>query len=200
MENVNIRVASPDDAEQLLKIYAPYVEKTAITFEYDVPTVHEFKKRIENTLEKYPYLVAEVGDKIVGYAYTGSFVGRAAYDHSAETSIYIDEGCRNKGIGKRLYAAIEEISVAQNVINLYACIGYPDGADDAHLTKNSAQFHAHLGYRLVGEFPRCGYKFGTWYSMVWMEKCIGAHEANPAAVRPFPELSPAELDAILKDA
>lgn len=81
MENVNIRVASPDDAEKLLKIYAPYVEKTAITFEYDVPTVHEFKKRIENTLERYPYLVAEVGDKIVGYAYTGSFVGRAAYDH-----------------------------------------------------------------------------------------------------------------------
>ena len=60
MENVNIRVASPDDAEKLLEIYAPYVEKTAITFEYDVPTVHEFKKRIENTLERYPYLVAEV--------------------------------------------------------------------------------------------------------------------------------------------
>ena len=45
-----------------------------------------------------------------------------------------------------------------------------------------------------------GYKFGTRYSMVWMEKCIGAHEANPAPVRPFPELAPAELDAILKDA
>ena len=167
MENVNIRVASPDDAEKLLEIYAPYVEKTAITFEYDVPTVHEFKKRIENTLERYPYLVAEVGDKIVGYAYTGSFVGRAAYDHSAETSIYIDEGCRNKGIGKRLYAAIEEISVAQNVINLYACIGYPE-VEDEHLTMNSVNFHEHLGYKTVGRFEKCGRKFDTWYDMVWM--------------------------------
>lgn len=66
MENVNIRVVSPDDAQRLLEIYAPYVEKTAITFEYDVPSVHEFKKRIEHTLEKYPYLVAEIGDEIVG--------------------------------------------------------------------------------------------------------------------------------------
>ena len=188
MENVNIRVASPDDAEQLLKIYAPYVEKTAITFEYDVPTVHEFKKRIENTLERYPYLVAEVGDKIVGYAYTGSFVGRAAYDHSAETSIYIDEGCRNKGIGKRLYAAIEEISVAQNVINLYACIGYPE-QEDEYLTANSADFHAHLGYTKVGEFHRCGYKFGRWYHMIWMEKMIAEHREVQPPVKSYPELS-----------
>ena len=187
MENVNIRVASPDDAEKLLEIYAPYVEKTAITFEYDVPTVHEFKKRIENTLERYPYLVAEVGDKIVGYAYTGSFVGRAAYDYSAETSIYIDEGCRNKGIGKRLYAAIEEISVAQNVINLYACIGYPE-VEDEHLTMNSVDFHEHLGYKTVGRFEKCGRKFDTWYDMVWMEKMIGEHDEDVKMFVPFPEL------------
>ena len=102
--------------------------------------------------------------------------------------------------GKNTYqakVALEAVLRAQNIQNLYACIGCPDGADDVHLTRNSAQFHAHLGYRLVGEFPRCGYKFGTWYSMVWMEKCIGAHEAQPAPVRPFPELSPAELEAIL---
>ena len=82
---------------------------------------------------------------------------------------------------------------------LYACIAYPDGADDVHLTKNSAQFHAHLGYRLVGEFSRCGYKFGTWYSMVWMEKHIGAHEAAPQPVLPFPELAPEALRSILHE-
>lgn len=135
MENVSIRIASPDDAEKLLAIYAPYVEKTAITFEYDVPTVHEFRKRMEQTLERYPYLVAAVGDEIVGYAYTGSFVGRAAYDHSAETSIYVDENYRHGGIGKRLYEAIEEISAAQNIINLYACIGYPEVEDEHLLNK-----------------------------------------------------------------
>ena len=121
----------------------------------------------------------------------------AAYDWAVEMSIYLREDQRHRGTGKRLYAALEAVLRAQNIQNLYACIGCPDGADDAHLTRNSAQFHAHLGYRLVGEFPRCGYKFGTWYSMVWMEKCIGAHEAQPAPVRPFPELSPAELEAIL---
>ncbi len=188
MENVNIRVASPDDAEALLKIYAPYVEKTAITFEYDVPTVHEFRKRIEHTLERYPYLVAEVGDEIVGYAYTGSFVGRAAYDHSAETSIYVDENCRHGGVGKRLYEAIEEISAAQNIINLYACIGYPV-VEDEHLTLNSVVFHEHLGYKLVGRFSKCGRKFDTWYDMVWMEKIIGEHGEEISPFVPFPELT-----------
>ena len=140
------------------------------------------------TLRRYPYLVAERGGE------------RAAYDWAVEMSIYLREDQRHQGTGKRLYAALEAVLRAQNVQNLYACIGYPDGADDAHLTKNSAQFHAHLGYRLVGEFSRCGYKFGTWYSMVWMEKCIGAHEESPAPVCPFPELSPAELESILDHA
>jgi len=83
---------------------------------------------------------------------------------------------------------------------LYACIAAPTGVDDPHLSRASIDFHTRLGYAVAGTFHRCGYKFGTWYSMVWMEKCIGAHEANPAPVRPFPELAPAELDAILKDA
>ena len=144
--------------------------------------------------------VAERGGELVGYAYAGPFGTRAAYDWAVEMSIYLREDQRHQGTGKRLYAALEAVLRAQNVQNLYACIGYPDGADDAHLTKNSAQFHAHLGYRLVGEFSRCGYKFGTWYSMVWMEKSIGAHGESPAPVRPFPELSPAELDAILDQA
>ena len=188
MENVSIRIASPDDAEKLLAIYAPYVEKTAITFEYDVPTVHEFRKRMEHTLERYPYLVAVVGDEIVGYAYTGSFVGRAAYDHSAETSIYVDENYRHGGIGKRLYEAIEEISAAQNIINLYACIGYPE-VEDEHLTMNSVGFHEHLGYKFVGRFEKCGRKFDTWYDMVWMEKIIGEHNEDIKPFVPFLELT-----------
>ena len=194
---LQIRVATKEDAEALLAIYAPYVEKTAITFEYEVPSIEEFRCRIQETLKKYPYLVAEKNGKIVGYAYAGAVHARPAYDWAVEMSIYLREDQRHRGTGKRLYAALEAVLRAQNIQNLYACIGCPDGADDAHLTRNSAQFHAHLGYRLVGEFPRCGYKFGTWYSMVWMEKCIGAHEAQPAPVRPFPELSPAELEAIL---
>ena len=89
------------------------------------------------------------GGEIVGYAYAGPFGSRAAYDWAVEMSIYLREDQRHRGTGKRLYAALEAVLRAQNIQNLYACIGCPDGADDVHLTRNSAQFHAHLGYRLA---------------------------------------------------
>ena len=82
-----IRIASIDDAEELLKIYAPYVEKTAITFEYDVPSIEEFKRRIEITLQRYPYILIENENEILGYAYASAFINRSAYDWSAETTI-----------------------------------------------------------------------------------------------------------------
>lgn len=184
MSNITIRVAKPDDAEALLAIYTPYVTETAITFEYIVPTVGEFRRRIIHTLTRYPYLVAEFRGVILGYAYLGPFVGRAAYDWAAEVSIYVDKNCRHKGIGRALYEAIEVVGRAQNLQNLCACIGVPD-IDDEYLTHNSVDFHTHMGYRLVGEFRHCGYKFGRWYNMVWMEKIIGKHPADPAPVLPF---------------
>lgn len=186
-EEIYIRVASEVDAKELLKIYAPYVEKTAITFEYEVPSLRVFEERIAQTLKKYPYLVAVSGKALLGYAYTGAFVGRAAYDWAAETSIYVKEDSRKKGVGKALYEALEAVSKAQNILNLNACIGYPE-VEDEHLTGNSVAFHSHMGYRMVGKFHNCGYKFGTWYHMVWMEKLIGAHSKSPEPVIAFSKL------------
>lgn len=186
-EDIRIRAAVADDAREILEIYAPYVIKTAITFEYEVPTLEEFRKRIENTLKRYPYLVAEAGGELLGYAYTGAFHERAAYDHAAEVSIYVREDKKGCGIGKKLYAALEKVSRAQHILNLNACIGYPE-LEDEHLTKDSVRFHAHLGYTMVGEFHKCGYKFGSWYNMVWMEKMIGKHGDRPKPVIPFPDL------------
>lgn len=187
-EAVQIQIAAIADADEILQIYAPYVKKTAITFEYDVPSLEVFRTRMENTLKKYPYIVAEKDGEILGYAYTGAFVGRAAYDWSAEVTIYVRENKRKIGIGRKLYNAIEEISKAQNITNLNACIGCPE-TEDEYLTKNSVKFHAHLGYDMIGEFHKCGYKFGRWYNMVWMEKIIGAHSAVPDPVVCFPDLS-----------
>ena len=175
MENIVIRSASVNDAEALLNIYAYYVENTAITFEYKVPTVEEFQQRIANTLKKYPYLVAEKEGTILGYAYAGVFKDRAAYDWSAEVTIYLSHNATKCGIGRKLYEALETEMKNRGFLNLYACIGYPI-EEDEYLTKNSAQFHAHLGYRFVGEFYQCGYKFGRWYNMIWMEKLIGEHK------------------------
>ena len=177
MENIIIRSVTPDDAESLVGIYRFYVEHTAITFEYDVPSVDEFRRRIENTLRKYPYLAAEHCGKLVGYAYAGAFVGRAAYDWCAELSIYLDHSFTGKGLGRTLYEALFRKLKDMGILNLYACIGYPE-EDDKYLTHNSIEFHKHLGFETVGRFNSCGYKFGRWYHMAWLEKIIGDHTEN----------------------
>ena len=175
MENIIIRNAAVEDAEAILHIYEYYVENTAITFEYDVPALGEMERRIAKTLEKYPYLVILKDDKIQGYAYAGPFKERAAYDWSVETTVYLANDAVKGGLGKKLYLALEEALKEMGILNLYACIGYPV-EEDQYLTKNSAQFHEHLGYTTVGRFHQCGYKFNRWYDMIWMEKMIGNHE------------------------
>lgn len=169
-----IRNAVPEDAGSLLYIYSYYVEHTAITFDYDVPSEEEFRAKMEKTLEHYPYLIIETDGEIAGYAYAGPFVGRAAYSRSCEMTIYLDHTRRKNGLGRALYEALEDALRREGILNLYACIGYAD-PEDEYLTNNSAQFHAHLGYTLAGRFHQCGYKFGRWYDMVWMEKIIGEH-------------------------
>ena len=149
--------------------------------------LRHFRTEWGTTLQKYPFLAAEKNGEICGYAYTGPLNSRAAYTWAAETTVYLKENKQKQGIGRTLYTAIEKISQAQHITNLYACIGYP-GAEDEYLTKNSAQFHAHLGYQIIGEFHQCGYKFGQWYNMVWMEKIIAIHALNPAPFVPFPDL------------
>ena len=182
MEKTLIRNAKLQDAEDILGIYAYYVENTAITFEYDVPALEEFQNRMKKIMEKYPYLVLEQDGKIAGYAYAGAFVGRAAYAWSCEMTIYLDRNVQKCGLGRKLYEALEERLREMGILNLYACIGYPE-EEDAYLNKNSAQFHRHLGYSLVGEFRKCGYKFGRWYNMIWMEKIIGSHKDKQPPVR-----------------
>ena len=191
-----IRIAATDDTKELLDIYAPYVTKTAITFEYDVPSLKEFEARIADTLKKYPYIVAECNGEILGYACTHAFHERAAYAWSVETTIYLKEGKTKMGVGRMLYEALERISQAQNILNLNACIGYPE-TEDERLTLNSVQFHEHMGYRMVGTFHNCGYKFGTWYHMAWMEKIIGEHISTPLPVIPFSDLDAEKVAHLL---
>lgn len=188
-QSIHIRTASAADAEGILAVYAPYIQKTAITFEYEVPSPEEFRRRITGTLKRHPYLVAERDGVILGYAYAGPFIGRAASSWAAEVSIYLREDACKLGLGRRLYQALEDIARAQNILNLNASIAVSEAADP-YVTRNSADFHAHLGYRQVAEFHRCGYKFGRWYNLIWMEKFIGEHTGAPAPVIPFPELSP----------
>ncbi len=192
MNDVAIRLASVDDAEELLKIYAYYVEHTAVSFEYDVPAPAEFRERIARTLTKYPYFVAESEEGILGYAYAGPFVGRAAYGWSAELTIYLAPDRRGRGLGRKLYGELEAALAEMGITNLYACIGLPE-EEDEYLTRSSAEFHTHMGFAAVGTFRRCGRKFRRWYDMIWMEKIIGEHGDNPP-VRRFSETEYARED------
>ncbi len=184
-----IRSATPDDAAALAAIYRPYVEGTAITFEYEAPSAEEFSSRIAHTLERYPYLVA--ADKadpfhLLGYAYASVYHGRAAYSWSVETSIYVAKSERTKGIGRALHAELEDELKEMGIQNMYACItALPeDRSDDPYLTDASIRFHEKLGYALCARFARCGYKFGQWYDVVWMERMIGTHP-TPAPALPW---------------
>ena len=183
-----IRVATVEDAEEVLSIYAPYVNHTAITFEYDVPDLQAFRARMAGILEEYPFLVAEEEGKIVGYAYASAFHGRAAYKHSAESSIYLSEQCRRRGIGRQLYHELEKFLLKQNVFVLYACVTSTDRQDDRFLTDGSIRFHQKMGYSIIGEHHLCGYKFHQWYSVVWMEKALISRPESPEDFIPFPQL------------
>ncbi len=186
-QDLIVRLATEADAPALAVIYEPYVRETAITFEYVPPTAKEFAERMRRTMEFYPYVVAVLDGAIVGYAYAGTFKDRPAYDWAVETSIYVAQGYPGRGIGRALHDRLEVLLRAQGILNMYACIAVPDGEGDETLTRNSQHFHEHLGYRLVGEFYRCGHKGARWYNMVWMEKMLGEHRPDQPAVRPFPE-------------
>jgi phosphinothricin acetyltransferase len=189
LSDFTIRVARPQDARQIAAIYAPYVEQTAISFETVPPTATAMLRRMDDVLHRYPYLIAERDGRVLGFAYAHPFVGRAAYDWSAEMTIYLAMDERHHGLGGALYRKLEDILRAQGVLNLNACIGCPkEDKGDEYLTYNSVDFHKHLGYKWVGLFHDSGYKFGRWYDMCWMEKILGEHKTPAAPIKTFPEV------------
>jgi phosphinothricin acetyltransferase len=184
---VTVRPARETDAPALCAIYAPYAEETAVSFEYAAPDEETFLGRMRTVMRRYPYLTAEADGEIVGYAYAGPFGGREAYGWSAEVTVYVRQDRRRSGAGRALYRALEACLRAQGVVNLYACVAVPAGPDP-RLTEDSLRFHEHMGYREVGRFRGCGYKFGRWYDMVWLEKSVGARGAAQPPVRAFGEV------------
>ena len=179
---IEVARVEPADAEELLEIYAPYVRDTAISFEYEVPSVEEFRERIEHISGRYPYIKAVEDGQVIGYAYADCFKGRKAYDWSVETTIYVRKDSRRGGIGKLLYGRLEQSLADMGILNMNACIASPV-AEGPYLNDDSLRFHHALGFTDVGCFHNSGYKFDQWFDMVWMEKMIGDHDAPVRAVR-----------------
>ena len=189
-ENLIFRFATEGDAEEILGIYKPYIENTTITFEYEVSAVEEFRERIRETLEKYPYIVCTYDGKIIGYAYAHRIWSRAAYQWDVELSVYTDGNYAGNGIEKKLYKILIEILKLQNVVNVYALITYPN--------ENSEKMHNYFGFKKIAVFEKSGYKFGKWIGVTWFEKAISKYPKNPNPIKKVSEIDEAELKKILE--
>jgi len=175
-----IRQAQPErDAAEILSVYAPYIEKTAITFEKDVPSVHAFAQRIREIAGAFPYLVLEEDGEIIGYAYAHRQAERAAFDWNAELSIYIKEGCTGRGYGKALYALLIRLLGMQGYVNLYAVITGSNA--------RSIAIHERMGFVRCGHHVHTGFKFGCWHDTVWL--CRRLQEGAPSAIVRFDALA-----------
>ena len=196
-KDFKIRLVTIDDAEALLAIYTPFVisEERSISdvsFEYEAPSLEEFANRIQNISAEYPYLVCEYKGNLLGYAYAHPYIPRAAYQWGAEVTIYLAPAGQGKGIGRVLYAALEELLKMQGIINTYACVT----ASNLH----SVKMHEALGYRIVGSFKQCGFKHGHWLDMVWLEKVLCERPQQPPLIKKYPELEDTLVEKVLAKA
>ena len=155
-----IREAMAADVPGMLEIYGYYVKETAVSFEYEIPTVEEFTRRLEEHKAVYPWLVWEEEGEILGYAYAGRAFERAAYSWNAEISCYLKR--KGTGMGRKLYGIIEEILLRQGVRKVYALV--------TSANPGSLAFHKAIGYGELLTYREVGFKFGAWYDITWLEK------------------------------
>ena len=163
-----LRIATPADIPAMLEIYGPYVLSSTATFEYTVPTLEEFTSRFDTITAQYPWLVWEEEGEILGYAYASAPYTRAAYAWCAEPSIYLHPDAKGRGIGTKLYTALEEILKLQGYHVLYALV--------TEENTESIAFHEKFSYKKQAFFPDCGWKFGRWLGVFWMEKRLNSVE------------------------
>ena len=185
-----IRQVQLSDAEQILKVYAPFITDTCISFEYVVPSVEEFAQRIASISAEYPYIVLEEDGVIVGYAYAHRYLERVAYSWDVEVTIYLVPKVQGKGLGVILYDALEKLLALQNIKNLYSCIT----GDNVH----SIEMHRSMGYELIGTFPKAGFKHDRWLDVVWMAKAIGEKENAPLPLVLFSEMQASVVEKVLQ--
>lgn len=159
-----IREAVIEDIPAMLEIYAPFVRETAVSFEYELPTREVFSHRFLEHKKDYPWLVWEENGQVLGYAYAGRAFERAAYGWNAEISCYLAPEIRGKGIGRKLYATIENILTKQGCRKVFAVVTSANQA--------SVAFHEALGYTKQAVFREVGYKLGQWHDVIWLEKLL----------------------------
>ncbi|MCO6436387.1 MAG: N-acetyltransferase [Phycisphaerae bacterium] len=176
---MRIRLATGDDAEDMLGIYAPIVINTHTSFELEPPAVQEFCRRIGEVMRTYPWLVAERNGEIIAYAYATTFRSRPAYRWCAESALYVRPDCHRQGIGRRIYASLFDLLHTQGFQRVVAGIALPNDA--------SVALHESLGFRFVGAFERVGFKLGRWINVGMWQLSLG-EEGTPQEPTPLREL------------
>lgn len=188
-----IRLATPADAAVIAAIYAPYVTETAASFELAAPDATEMTRRIRDTGELYPWLVAEREGEVVGYAYGTRHRARPAYQWSTEVSVYVRRSGHRRGIGRALYLPLLDLLRLQGYVNAYAAITLPN--------PGSVAFHEALGFRAFAAFRAVGFKHGAWHDVGWYLRLLSPHPADPGDPRPVVALeATGEVGRVLQQA
>lgn len=157
-----VRACTLADIPSLCGIYNHYIAHTAITFEESPVSVTDMQKRVENTMQLFPWLVYEENEKILGYAYASKWKDRSAYQYTAEVTVYLHPEHCGKGIGSILYTSLIEQLANKNIHSLLACIAIPNIA--------SEKIHEQFGFRQVAHFREVGFKFGRWLDVGYWQK------------------------------
>ncbi len=190
---INIRIANENDYVSILEIYEPYINETTITFEYNVPSLSDFSKRLANIQKTFPLLVCEIDHIVVGYAYISRFREREAYDWSMESSIYINPVYQRKNIGKALYYALIELSKLLGYCNIYGVVTMPN--------IKSEKLHDLFGFATIGVTHNVGFKFGKWLDVKWYELNIKEYNNQPEKPKTINEIAhTSEFNSILDKA
>jgi L-amino acid N-acyltransferase YncA len=178
-----IRLAAESDAEAVQAIYAPNVQHTPISFEYEIPTVEEMRARIHKTLITHPWLICQNGQgEIMGYVYASKHRERTAYQWSVDVTAYVSSRAQRSGIARGLYTSLFALLRLQGFYNAYAGIAMPNDA--------SIGAHTAVGFQPIGVYHNVGYKFGKWHDVSWwgLELQPPNEAADPTPPKPLHEV------------
>lgn len=166
------------DAVACAEIYAPFVTGSAVSFEESAPSAAELGERIASYTERYPWVVAEDGGAVAGFAYAGAHRARAAYRWAVEVSVYVGAGHRRRGVGRRLYDTLLPLLERQGLTLAIAGITLPN--------EPSVALHEAVGFEPVGVYRRVGFKAGDWRDVGWWQRRLVEHDPPTAEVPPEP--------------
>jgi phosphinothricin acetyltransferase len=188
--SVEIRLATPDDAAGILKIYSPYCESSHVSFEIIAPHEAEMRERIAHIMDQHPWLVASIDDEVAGYVYASQHRARAAYRWAVDVAVYVGRAHHRRGLGRALYTTLFALLRQQGYFKAYAGITLPNPA--------SVGLHESLGFQSVAVYPKVGYKLGRWLDVGWWQLNLQAEVDNPPEPRGFPAIrGSGALDSVL---